>query len=117
MTIIFTILGIYFGGMLLFALWDSYIGFGIEFDDNIWPPIQLALGFWPFALVAAIIAGIGMTLQSVKNQRIKKQDAQKRIRVVAEKEQEAILEQIEKEIVEDENLTVSRSGRSRSTQS
>jgi hypothetical protein len=114
MIILFTILGIHFGGMLLFALWDAYIGFGVEFDGGTWPPIELALGFWPITLAATIIAGVGRSLRSVKDQRIKKQETRKRLRVAAEKEQEVLLAQIEREMQEDEDLTVSRGGQRRS---
>jgi hypothetical protein len=115
MITLFTILGIHFGGMLLFALWDAYIGFGVEFDGGTWPPMLLALGFWPITLAATIIAGVSRSLQSVKDQRVKKRETQKRLRIAAEKEQEVLLAQIEREMQEDEDLTVSRGRQSRTT--
>lgn len=110
-----TILGIYFGGMFLFALWDAHIGFGVEFDGGDWPPMALALAFWPLTLPCAIVAKLMSGLNGVKDKRIQKAEQQKRIRVAAEKEQEALLEQIEREMSEDEDLTVSRGRQSRST--
>jgi hypothetical protein len=98
-----TILGIYFGGMICFALWDAHIGFGVEFDGGAWPPAGLAYIFWPVTLFCAVVAAFSSSLDSVKEKRIKKAEQQKRIRVAAEKEQEALLEQIEREMLEEES--------------
>lgn len=102
MIIFLTILGIYLGGMAAFALWDAYIGFGVEFDGGTWPPVGIAYPFWPITLVCAVIAGTSTRLESVKERRIKKAEMQTRVRIAAEKEQEALLAQIEREMLEDE---------------
>ena|SRR5579864_4691163 len=110
-----TIAGIWMAGMVAFALWDAHIGFGVEFDGGAWPPTGIAYPFWFVTLPCTMCAGFARSLEGVKNKRIKKAEVQKRIRVAAEKEQEALLEQIEREMSEDENLTVSRGRQSRST--
>jgi hypothetical protein len=98
------IVGIYLGGMACFALWDAYIGFGVEFDGGTWPPMGLALGIWPIVLPFAIGAKLMSGLDSVKEARIAKEFTQKRLRIAAQKEQEEILQQVEEEMshVEDE---------------
>lgn len=92
------ILGIYFTGLALFALWDAYIGFGIEFDGGDWPPLWLALVTWPFALPFAVGAKVSSSLDNVRENRIIKAAERKRMRVAVQKEQERILQQVEEEI-------------------
>lgn len=108
--ILLTILGIYFGGLICFALWDAHIGFGVEFDGGDWPPAMMAYGAWPLILVCALFAGFIRSLDTVKDRRLKKAEQQKRIRVAAEKEQEALLEQIEREMLEEESPRVKTKG-------
>jgi hypothetical protein len=95
------ILGIYFGGMIAFAAWDAYIGFGVEFDGDDWPPMFLALTFWPLTLVAAIVAAIGGFMGNAKSARNERQKEQKRIRIAAEQERDTLLAEIEKEMFDD----------------
>lgn len=96
--------------MLAFALWDAYIGFGVEFDGGTWPPVGIAYPFWPITLVCAVIAGMSKRLEGVKEKRIKKEEMRARVRIAAEKEEEALLAQIEKEMLEDEQ-SLQRSSR------
>lgn len=109
MFIFLTILGIYFGGMACFALWDAYIGFGVEFDGGTWPPMGLALGVWPLVLPFAIGAKLMSGLDGVKENRIAKAHARKRLRIAAQQEEERIIQQVEQEIanveVEDQDDT------------
>jgi hypothetical protein len=104
-----TILGIYFGGMASFALWDAYLGFGVEFDGGDWPPLWLALVAWPIALPFAIGAKVSSSLDDVRETRVIKAAERKRMRVAVQKEQERILQQVEEEIsnveVEDQDST------------
>lgn len=97
-------LALYAAGMLAFALWDAYIGYGVEFDGQAWPPVPIAYGAWPITLAATIVALLGRSLQGAKDRRIKKSETQKRIRIAAEKEEEALMAQIESEMLEDEPL-------------
>lgn len=106
-----TILGIYFGGMIAFALWEAFVGFkDIEFDGNTWPPLGLAYAFWFLAGPIATMAAFGNSLSTVRDRRIAKAEERKRIRVAAEKEHTQLMEQIEKEMLEDEQ-PVQRSSR------
>lgn len=99
-----TILGIYFGGMILFALLEAYVGFkDIEFDGGAWPPLGLAYGFWFLALPIATIASMSHALDGVRDARITKAKEQKRIRIAAQKEHEALMEQVEQEMLEEES--------------
>lgn len=101
-----TILGIYFGGMIFFALLEAYVGFkDIEFDGDAWPPIGLAYAFWFLALPIATMAAFGNSLNGVRDARITKAEERKRIRVAAEKEHTQLMEQIEREMLEDESLS------------
>lgn len=97
-------LAFYFAGLVCFALWDAHIGFGVEFDGGDWPPAMMAYAGWPLTLVCAVFAAFIRTLDSAKNKRIQKAEQRKRIRVAAEKEQEALLEQIEREMSEDDPI-------------
>lgn len=98
-----TILGIYFGGMALFALLEAYVGFkDIEFDGGTWPPLGIAYPFWFLCLPIATIASMAHSLDGVRDARITKAQERKRIRIAAEKEQEVLLEQIEREMLEEE---------------
>lgn len=103
MIIFLTILGIYFGGMIAFALWDAHIGFGVEFDGGAWPPVGIAYPFWFLTLPCALIAGFAKRMDSIKEKRIKKAETQKRLRIAAEKEQEDLMAQIEREMLEEES--------------
>lgn len=105
-----TLLALWLGGMVAFALWDAHVGFGVEFDGKAWPPTGIAYPFWFIALPCALCAGFARSLDGARNKRIKKSEAQMRIRVAAEKEQEALLEQIEREMLEEETGHVKAKG-------
>jgi len=106
-----TILGIYFGGMIAFALWEAYVGFkDIEFDGDDWPPIGLAYGFWFLAFPIAAIVSFAHSLDGVRDARITRREERKRLRVAAEKEHEALMEQVEKEMLEEETPRVKAKG-------
>lgn len=108
-----TLIALWLGGMVAFALWDAHVGFGVEFDGQAWPPTGIAYPFWFITLPCALCAGFARSLEGTKNKRIKKAEQQKKIRIAAEKEQDALMEQIEREMLEDESISTARSSRSK----
>lgn len=96
--ILLYIAGIYLAGIVAMLLWDAYIGFGFDFDGINYPPLGLALMFWPLAFPVAFMIGFSEKLDGVKRKRIDNAKAQKRLRVAAEKEAAELMEELDKEI-------------------
>jgi hypothetical protein len=97
------IIAIYSLGVIGFVVWDALVGFPFEFDGGTSPPIFLAAMFWFIALPICVFAGLQWSLEGVKNRRIERQEKkqllraleereQNRLRVIAEKEVQAILD-------------------------
>ena len=90
--------------MIFFALLEAFVGFkDIEFDGGDWPPLGLAYAFWFLALPIALVASMSHALDGVRDARIAKAKERKRIRIAAEKEHEALMEQVEQELLEEES--------------
>jgi hypothetical protein len=104
MLLLMLVLGTYFGGMICFAWWDAYIGFGVEFDGGTWPPLGMALCVWPLVLPFTVAAKLMSGLSEIKAGRIRKAEQRKRIRIAAEKEQKALIQQVEQEMLEEERI-------------
>lgn len=96
--IILYIIGLYVAGIISMMLWDTYIGFGFEFDGNDYPPFPLALLFWPLALPLVIFIGLGIKLSKIKEKRISRANQKRKLRIAAEKETAELMEEIDREI-------------------
>lgn len=84
---------------LAVILWDAYIGFGFEFPDIEDGPNAVVAGvLWPIGLPIILIIVLSIVLEKAKKGRIERSREKRRVRIAAEKEQEAILEQIEEEM-------------------
>jgi len=95
---------------LAFIFWDAYIGFGFEFPDIEDGPNALLAGiFWPIGLPIVMVIICSQLLERAKDNRKERAREKQRLRIAAEKEQEAILKQIEEEMqhveAKDENTT------------
>lgn len=81
------------------VLWDAYIGFGFEFPSIEDGPNAVVAGvFWPIGLPIILMIVFSNIVENAKERRIDRAREKRRIRVAAEREQKAILEQIEEEI-------------------
>lgn len=101
---------IYVAGVILFNVWEAYVGFGFKFprfDDG--PNAACASVFWPIGLPICLLILFCLKLEGVKERRLEKERTRDRVRVAAEQERDTILEQIEKEMshveAEDQNTT------------
>lgn len=101
---------VYAAGLILFNLWDAFIGFGFEFDTDFskGPTAWFSSLFWPVVFPICLVMALGSVLLSVKERRLerkaqrlaKKEEAQ-RIRVAAEKEAQLFISQLDQELVHD----------------
>lgn len=97
------------------VLWDTYVGYGFEF-----PPIEdgpnavVAGALWPIGLPIILLIVVSMTLEKAKKNRLDRSERKHRIRIAAETEEKAIIEQIEEEMqhVEAEGKNQGRSSSS-----
>lgn len=84
---------------LAIILWDAYIGFGFEFPDiEDGPNAVVAGALWPIGLPIILVIVLSMALEKAKDRRKERAREKRRIRIAAEEERKAILEQIEEEI-------------------
>jgi hypothetical protein len=103
-------LGIYILGIIIFNVWDAFIGFGFEFPDiSEGPNAILCSVLWPISLPIIMLIVFGNAMSKIKEHRIERKEEKIRFRIAAEREREQILEQIEKEMshvkAEDQNTT------------
>jgi hypothetical protein len=101
---------IYVAGVILFNVWEAYVGFGFKFpkfDDG--PNAICASVFWPIGLPICLLILFCLKLSGVKERRLEKENTKARIRIAAQEEEEVLLKQIEKELqdvkAEDQNTT------------
>lgn len=85
-------------GMVAFALYDAYVGFGYEFDGVIWPPLLLAVLFWPITLAFVALHRSLDTLDAAKKRRIARTEQQKLIRIAVEKETQQAYQSLDDEM-------------------
>jgi hypothetical protein len=103
------IIGGWFVGGLLFILWDSLIGLGVEFDGYENPPLLLVAAFWPIAIPCLLFYNFIRLCDFLKEEREDRQKQKRKaeekkrveaekLRVAAEKEFEASMAQVEAEM-------------------
>jgi hypothetical protein len=85
-------------GMVSFALYDAYIGFGYEFDGNDWAPLPLAVLLWPVTLVFVGFHRALDSLKATRNKRITRAAEQKLIRIAVEKETQQAYQSLDDEM-------------------
>lgn len=87
-------------GIIVFQLWDAFIGFGFDFYDDIreGPTAWLAALFWPAVFPIALIAGFGNFCAKIKSKRKEKSKQKEKIRIALQEEQEHALKQVEEEM-------------------
>lgn len=83
-----------------FCVWDAVIGFGPEYkwDGFNQPPLALAAVFWPIAVPFVAIDCFIDYMGNVKKRRLAREAKQARLRIAAEKELQAAMDQVEEEI-------------------
>jgi len=94
-------LGIYIMNIFAFCAWDAFIGLPVDFDGYNNPPLWLVAIVWPIAVPILSVISFNNFLQSVKEKRIEKAELKRKTRIKLQKEEAALLRQIEKEL-EDE---------------
>lgn|SRR5574339_195620 len=103
------LLGSWFVGGLLFILWDSLIGLGVDFDGYENPPLVLVAAFWPIAIPCLLFYNFIRLCEYLKDAREerqkkarkeqeKKRVQEEKLRIAAEKEFEASMAQVEEEM-------------------
>lgn len=83
------------GMPILMWVYESFVGFGYEWDGNNNPPFFIVACFWQLSLPVIGISKFADYLESIKIARIKREKERTKIRIAAEKEMEEYLEQIE----------------------
>ena len=91
--------GIWIAGVILFNVWEAYIGFGFKFprfEDG--PNAACTSVFWPIGLPICLLVAFSLKMETVKDRRLEKQNAKERIRIAAQEEENILLKQIDKEL-------------------
>lgn len=103
-------IGIWIGGIVLFNLWEAYVGFGFKFprlEDG--PNAAFASVFWPVSLPICMLVAFSVKMEQVKDRRLERESAKERIRIAAKEDEELLIKQIERELqhveTEDQNTT------------
>lgn len=96
---------IYIGMVIAVCLWDSLVGFGIEFDGRENPPLFLIAMFWFISIPTILIFAFGYFLSYLKQKRIERNKKklrikadQERLRIKEEKEYQKIMKEVEEEL-------------------
>jgi adenylate kinase family enzyme len=113
MMIALTCIAGYIAMTLGFVIWDAFIGTGVDYDND-WryfncPPLWLTAMFWWLSIPIITFSRFIDWSKSIKENRIERQEKEKallilrkrqqeKLRVASEKEEEDILEQVEKEL-------------------
>jgi hypothetical protein len=104
------LIAIWIAGIILFNVWEAYVGFGFKFprfEDG--PNAAFTSVFWPIGLPLCILIAFSLKMESVKDRRLEKQNAKEKIRIAVQEEEELLIKQIDKELqdvkVEDQNTT------------
>lgn len=90
-------------------LWEAYIGLGYDWNDYDAVPLAAAAIFWPVAIPILLVINFLAFVENTKQKRIendrqearirkKREEQQEKLRIAALKEEEAIVEQVEKEL-------------------
>lgn len=95
-------------GAIAFWMWDSFIGFQIDFDESKnEPPVGLAIWFWPIALPILLASAFNTWLDNAKAQRLAEREQKRKLRIKHEQEVKEYLGQLDQEvIIEDRTYTV-----------
>ncbi len=101
MTVLFFII-LYLAIAAGFALWDSFIGMPVEWDPNgnNNAPRWLGALAWPISTPIVLLIAFSEFLQRAKDKRINRENQRERLRIAAEKEEQTLLQQVEKELEE-----------------
>lgn len=104
------LIAIWVGGVILFNVWEAYIGFGFKFprfEDG--PNAAFTSLFWPISVPLCMVIAFSLKMEAVKDRRLEKQNAKEKIRIAAQEEEDLLLKQIDKELQdvkdEDQNTT------------
>lgn len=89
---------LYVLGFIAFPIWDAYIGTGVDWDGYRNPPPVFAAFGWPIAVPILILIYLSNKLEGVKNTRIRVEQERVRVKLLADKEQELALAQVEAEL-------------------
>ncbi len=81
-----------------FMLWDAFVGLPANFDGHDNPPLWLVALFWPIATPCLMALQFSNFLEASKEKRVEKEKQRKRLRVAAEKEEQRVLRQLEREL-------------------
>lgn len=95
---------LYTVGVIAFPIWDAYIGTGVRWGEKSAngagenPPAGCAALGWPILVPILILMHLSNQLDSVKEKRIKVEKERVRVQLLADKEQELALAQVEAEL-------------------
>lgn len=95
---------LYISGVIIFPIWDAYIGTGVRWGEKTSPyretnPPAGLMGFvWPIIAPILLMAFLSTQLTNVKKKRIQEEEARIRIKILADKEEELALAQVEAEL-------------------
>lgn len=95
---IIIIVTIYIVGVIAMWVWDSFVGFGYDFDGNTNWPLPAVCWLWMLSLPIIIFCKLSDWLDNVKTKRLAKEAHLGKLRVKAEQEVNAIMQQIDYEL-------------------
>lgn len=75
----------YILGVLSFCLWDSFVGWGIDFDGFHTPPYVVVAGFWFISVPILLVYNFARLCEYFKDARIERQKKEKKQRIQEEK--------------------------------
>lgn len=90
----------YIVGVISFCLWDSFVGWGIEFDGFHTPPYAVVAGLWFISIPILLVYNFARLCAYLKDARIERQKKEKKFRIQEEKRKAVEDAKREKEIEE-----------------